>query len=183
MKMHARLASIALLLSSLLTAGAQAQQPQTVTHVELDRYAGKWYEIARFPNKFQSQCASDVTADYIRRDDGQLDVINRCKKGDGAPDEAKGRARVADTVTNAKLDVRFAPDWLAWLPTVWAPYWIVDLASDYAYAAVGDPKREFLWILSRTPQLPDHIYEDVVNQATAQGYDTARLVKTRQQSQ
>ena len=179
----ARRALIALLLSMLMMAGAQAQQPQTVTRVELDRYAGKWYEIARFPNKFQSQCAGDVTADYIRRGDGQFDVVNRCRKTDGALDEAKGRARVADTVTNAKLDVRFAPDWMAWLPTVWAPYWIIDLAPDYAYAAVGDPKREFLWILSRTPQLPDHIYENVVNQVTAQGYDTARLVKTRQQPQ
>lgn len=180
--MNARHASIALLFT-LLGAGAHAQQPQTVTRVELDRYVGTWYEIARFPNKFQSHCASDVTADYARRDDGQLDVINRCKKNDGALDEAKGRARVADSVTNAKLDVRFAPDWMAWLPNVWSPYWIIDLAPDYAYAAVGDPKREFLWILSRTPQLPDSLYEETVNRATAQGYDTARLVKTKQQQQ
>lgn len=180
--MNARRASLVLLLT-LLAAGARAQQPQTVTHVELDRYAGKWYEIARFPNKFQSHCAGDVTADYVQRDDGQFDVFNRCRKEDGDIDEARGRARVADKVTNAKLDVRFAPDWLGWLPNVWAPYWIVDLAPDYAYAAVGDPKREFLWILSRTPALPDHVYEEVVNRATAQGYDTARLLKTKQKPQ
>lgn len=181
--MTSRRWSIAVLLS--LCAGyadiTLAQTPQTVPNVDLGRYAGKWYEIARLPNKFQSQCASNVTADYAVRDDGDLDVVNRCKKTDGKIEEAEGRARVADPVTNAKLDVRFAPAWLAWLPNVWSPYWILDLSEDYSVAAVGDPSRDYLWILSRTPQLADSVYDDVVNRMTAQGYDTARLLKTPQE--
>jgi apolipoprotein D and lipocalin family protein len=181
--MKARGGAIAILLCLGIghAGGASAQSPQTVPQVDLGRYAGKWYEIARFPNKFQSQCAGDVTADYAVRDDGEIDVVNRCKKADGTIDEAAGRARVADPVSNAKLDVRFAPAWLAWLPNVWSPYWIIDLNDDYSVAAVGDPSRDYLWILSRTPQLDDNVYDDVVNRVTAQGYDTARLVKTAQE--
>ncbi|HEX2530569.1 MAG TPA: lipocalin family protein [Burkholderiaceae bacterium] len=169
------------LLFALLAGSAQAQQPQTVPYVDLGRYAGKWHEIARLPNKFQEQCVANVTAEYTVRDDSQIDVINRCTKRDGSIEAAHGRVRVADHVTNAKLGVRFAPDWLSWLPMVWAKYWILDLAPDYSVVAVGDPRRTYLWILSRTPQLPDTAYDEVVNRMTAQGYDTAKLVKTKQE--
>jgi apolipoprotein D and lipocalin family protein len=151
-----------------------------VEHVDLKRYAGDWYEIARLPNRFQKDCVANVSARYTIRTDGDLDVLNQCDQADGKRERAAGRGRVADPASNAKLEVRFAPDWLGWLPFVWADYWIVELADDYSYAAVGEPSREYLWILSRTPNLPDAVYETLLNRLTAQGFDTARLVKTRQ---
>jgi len=151
-----------------------------VKHVDLKLYVGTWYEIARFPNRFQKDCVANVSANYAERGDGQIDVVNRCDEAGGEKDEASGRARVADPATNAKLEVRFAPDWLAWLPFVWANYWIIDLAEDYSYVAVGEPSREHLWILARKPTMDEATYEALVNRLTAQGFDTAKLVRTRQ---
>lgn len=174
-----------LLAMTLLAAGlisvAWAQQVQSVTNVDLNRYVGKWYEIARFPNRFQEDCAANVTAQYNKRADGEIDVVNRCKERDGKLAEKTGRARVADTATNAKLQVRFVPDWLGWIPFLWADYWIIDLAGDYSIAVIGDPSRDYLWILARTPTISATDYEALVNRATVQGYDTAKLVKTRQE--
>lgn len=170
---------LGLLLCVLCSLG-QAQTVQTVKHVDLKRYVGTWYEIARFPNRFQKDCVANVTANYAERSDGQIDVVNRCDEAGNKKDEASGRARVADPATNAKLEVRFAPDWLAWLPFVWANYWIIDLAEDYSYVAVGEPSREYLWILARKPAMDEATYEALVNRLTAQGFDTAKLVKTRQ---
>jgi apolipoprotein D and lipocalin family protein len=168
--------------ATLLLAGASmAQEVEAVDSVDLDRYAGKWYEIARFPNRFQEDCAGNVTADYARREDGRLDVINRCRAADGSTNEAAGVARIPNPENKAKLEVRFAPDWLSWLPMVWSDYWIIDLAPDYSSAAVGEPEREYLWILSRTPTLPEETYQDIVNRLTEQGFDTARLRKTKQE--
>ncbi|HEV7856576.1 MAG TPA: lipocalin family protein [Herminiimonas sp.] len=166
----------------LLAAGmAWAQQVQPVAKVELNRYLGKWFEIARFPNRFQDDCVANVTAQYDKRTDGEIEVINRCKEAGGKIDEAIGRARIDDTNSNAKLKVRFAPEWLGWLPFLWADYWIVDLADDYSFAAVGGPTRDNLWILSRTPTMSAAAYEALVNRLTAQGFDTSKLVKTRQE--
>jgi apolipoprotein D and lipocalin family protein len=159
---------------------AHAQTVQTVKHVDLERYTGTWYEVARLPNRFQKECVANVTARYAARADGQLDVLNQCDKSDGTRKEAAGHARITDPASNAKLEVRFAPEWLGWLPFVWGDYWIIELADDYSYAAVGEPSREYLWILSRKPGLDDATYEALVNRLTAQGFDTARLIKTRQ---
>ena len=118
---------------------AQTAKPvQTVPSVDLNRYAGDWFEIARFPNRFQKQCLGNVRATYTRRADGQIDVVNRCRTATGQT-EARGVARVVDTRTFSRLQVRFAPAWLEWLP-VWGDYWIIGLASDYSWAVVGDPK-------------------------------------------
>ncbi|WP_353155563.1 lipocalin family protein [Herminiimonas fonticola] len=157
-----------------------AQEVKPVAQVDLTRYVGKWYEIARFPNGFQKDCVANVSAQYNKREDGEIDVINRCKERDGKQEEVIGRARVADKVSNAKLKVRFAPDWLSWLSFVWADYWIIDLAPDYSIAAVGESSREYLWILARTPTIPASEYEVIVNRITEQGFDTSKLVKTRQ---
>lgn len=158
-----------------------AQQAPTVASVDLARYVGKWYEIARFPNRYQKDCVSNVSAEYTKRNDGDLAVANRCKQADGTIDEAIGRAKVDDPATNARLKVRFVPDWLGWIPWVWADYWIIDLASDYSLVAIGGPTRDYLWILARTPNIPEATYEAIVNRVTAQGYDTAKLIKTRQE--
>lgn len=172
----------ALLLGAALSTwpdAASAQEVSTVNYVDLDRYEGKWYEIARLPNDFQSQCVSNVSAQYSKRADGRIDVINRCKKADGSMDEAAGVARIEDARTNAKLKVRFAPAWLSWLPFVWGDYWVLDLAADYSTAAVGDPSREYLWILSRTPNLPETAYQAIVMRVAAQGFEVGKLLKTR----
>ena len=151
---------------------------RTVDRVDLDRYLGDWYEIARFPNGFQRTCAGDVKATYARRPDGRIDVINRCRTADGVT-EARGVARVADARTSAKLKVRFAPAVLSFLPFVWGDYWILGLAGDYSWAVVGSPDRQYLWILARAPALEADRFESALAAARANGFDVARLVSTR----
>jgi apolipoprotein D and lipocalin family protein len=151
---------------------------QTVDAVDLTRYVGEWFEVARFPNQFQDECAGDVRATYAARPDGRLDVINRCRGEDGAAMEARGVARVVDDQTRAKLKVRFAPAWLSFLPFVWGDYWILGLGADYSWAMVGSPDGEYLWILSRTPVLDWERYTLALATASGNGFDTGRLVAT-----
>ena len=168
-----------LALAAVARADRRREPLRVVPSVEPGRYAGRWYEIARLPNRFQKKCAGDVTADYAVRDDGGFDVLNRCRKTDGAVTSAKGRARVADRRgPNSKLEVRFAPGYLSFLPFVWGDYQVIDLAPDYSYAVVGDPSREYLWVLARSPQLGEEAYRAAVGRAAAQGFDTSRLLKT-----
>jgi apolipoprotein D and lipocalin family protein len=151
---------------------------RTVDTVDLARYAGEWFEVARLPNQFQRECVGDVRARYSRRPDGRLDVINSCRTEDGETTEARGVARVADEETSAKLEVRFAPAVLSFLPFVWGDYWILGLADDYAWAVVGSPDRKYLWILSRTPALDDRAFERALDVASDNGFDVARLIRT-----
>lgn len=162
----------------LMSSSTYAQNVRTVERVDLDRYLGEWHEVARFPNRFQDQCAGDVVATYSRRDDGRIDVVNRCRLADGTADEAAGVARVVDVTTNAKLKVRFAPAWLSWLPKVWGDYWIIGLADDYSWATIGSPDRQYLWILSRTRELDAPRLEAAREAARANGFDLGRLVMT-----
>lgn len=145
-----------------------------VQHVDVERYMGTWYEIASFPQSFQEGCTT-TTATYKLRDDGQLDVINRCNKDglDGKENVAEGRARIVDPKTNAKLEVSF-------FRPFWGDYWIIDLADDYSYAVVGHPGRDYLWILSRTPQIDPTIYDGIIERLKANGYEVERLNKTLQ---
>ena len=160
------------------TARAQAPAPvRTVPFVDLERYAGDWFEVARFPNRFQHQCLGDVRASYARRPDGRFDVVNRCRPANGQT-EARGVARIVDEQTFARLKVRFAPAWLSFLPLVWGDYWIIGLAPDYSWAVVGDPGRDYLWILAREPRLDDKSVAAARAAARASGYDVSRLVQT-----
>lgn len=166
--------------ATLQPATAHAQAPvRTVPFVDLDRYAGDWFEIARFPNRFQRQCLGDVSASYARRSDGRLDVVNRCRTADGHT-EARGVARIVDEQTFARLKVRFAPEWLAFLPLVWGDYWIIGLAPDYSWAVVGDPDRDYLWILARAPHPDNESVAAARAAARANGFDVERLVQTSQ---
>jgi apolipoprotein D and lipocalin family protein len=178
-------AAVALVAATTLQmAAAPAQTPppvRAVPFVDLDRYAGDWFEIARFPNRFQLQCVGDVRATYARRPDGRVDVVNRCRTGEGET-EARGAARIVDERTFAKLKVRFAPAWLSWLPMVWGDYWIVGLAPDYSWAVVGDPGRDYLWILARAPHLDDASLAVARAAARDNGFDLTRLVPTSQAS-
>jgi apolipoprotein D and lipocalin family protein len=145
---------------------------QTVAHVDLSRYLGTWYEIASFPQRFQRGCTAS-TATYTLRADGDIDVLNRCRQGsvNGPEKSARGRARVVDRATNAKLEVSF-------FRPFWGDYWIIDLSDDYSYAVVGHPGRDYLWILSRTPTMAEATYQSIVARLVGQGYETSRLVRT-----
>ena len=159
-------------------AAVQTARPVgTVPFVDLDRYVGDWFEIARLPNRFQRECVGDVRASYARRADGRLDVVNQCRTDDGRI-QARGIARVVDDRTFARLKVRFAPAWLAFLPFVWGDYWIIGLAEDYSWAVVGSPDREYLWILARTPRLDDESAAAALGGARANGFDLERLIQT-----
>ena len=114
---------------------------RTVPAVDLNRYAGEWFEIARVPNRFQRDCVGEVRARYTRRADGRIDVLNQCRTATGR-NEANGIARVVDERTFAQLKVRFAPAALSFLPFVWGDYWIIGLADDYSWAVVGSPDRD-----------------------------------------
>jgi len=154
---------------------------RAVVSVDLERYAGRWYEIARYPNRFQDSCAGEVTATYERREDGRIRVVNRCRRADGSLNEAEAVARAVDGGGNARLKVRFAPGWLTFLPFVWADYWVIGLADDYEWAVVGTPNRKYLWVLARTPQLSDAGRTAAEAKIKENGFDLSRLVPTRQE--
>ena len=145
--------------------------------IDLQRYSGRWYEIARLPNDFQKQCAGNVSADYEPMEDGRLRVTNRCALADGSEQSVEGVARMADD-DPAKLEVRFAPSFMSWLPMVWGDYWILAVGPRYEYALVGEPSRANLWILSRTPTISDENYERLLKQAAKQGYDVTKVRRT-----
>lgn len=166
-------------LSSSAQSGA-AGPVESVASVDLDRYVGEWFEIARFPNRFQDDCAGDVTATYATRPDGRLDVVNRCHGTDGNAIEARGVARVVDGTGASQLKVRFAPGWLSFLPFVWGDYWILGLDSGYQWAVVGSPNRDYLWILARAPRMDPQVLSRAIDVARANGFDVTRLVMTPQ---
>jgi apolipoprotein D and lipocalin family protein len=171
----------ALFLLLLAAGSAGAADPLvTVGDVDLPRYAGQWYEIAKYPNRFQRQCLSDTTATYTLRDDGNIDVVNRCRTRDGM-DEATGVARRLAGRTD-RLEVSFLPAALRWLPIGWGNYWIIELASDYRYAVVGEPSREYLWVLGRTRALAPEDRRAIEARLPAHGYDPARLVDSPQEN-
>jgi apolipoprotein D and lipocalin family protein len=176
---------ICLILLTITSMTTQAQNEsekplEVVPSVDLVRYAGTWYEIARLPNSFQKKCVSDVTANYTLLDDGQIKVANRCRCEDGTFTEAEGRARRADkNGPNTKLEVRFAPAFLSFLPFVWGKYWIIDLADDYSFAVVGEPNREYLWILGRSSKLDEEQFNKIIERIKIKGYDVSKLIKTK----
>ncbi len=169
-----------LLVVLVMMASSVAGQAQvrTVAAVDVDRYLGDWFELARLPNRFQRACDSDVRATYNRRSDGHIDVVNRCRRADGRGVEARGVARVVDLRTRAKLKVRFAPAVLSFLPAVWGDYWILGLAADYSWAVVGSPDRRYLWILGRAPEMGLTQFLAAVEVARVNGFDIARLANT-----
>lgn len=170
-----------MLAGALFTSLVVAAPLPTQDWVDLTRYAGHWYEMARLPNRFQAQCAGDVSATYAVRPDGRVQVVNECRRHDGQTARAEGVARRADRKGPAsRLKVRFAPAALSFLPFVWGDYWILQLDRDYRHAVVGDPARKYLWILSRTPTMDAATYESLAAAAGQLGFDTGRLVPTPQ---
>lgn len=145
-----------------------------VANLDLQRYLGKWYEIARFPNRFERNCAG-VTAEYALKPDDKIQVINTCHKGspDGPVEVAEGTAEV---VAPGKLKVSFVP----WLPFAKGDYWVLHVDSGYSYAVVGEPSGKTGWILARTPQLGSDKYDNAVSVLERMGYDASSLVRVEQ---
>lgn len=168
---------------SSLAAGAQVPSAPLTTIESLDvpRYMGTWYEIAKFPNAFQKKCVSDTRAEYSIRTDGTIQVINRCKILGGEIDEAIGTARQVGPATSPMLKVRFAPAWLSFLPFVWGDYWIIDLDPKMQLVAVSEPQRQYLWVLSRTPKVDPAAYEALLGRLAGKGFDLGRLEPTPQE--
>lgn len=169
--------ALILLIIGFSHAGAQEKPLQVVPRVDLNRYLGTWYEIATIPQRFQKDCVA-VTATYTLRNDGKIEVLNKCRKKtlDGEIKTAKGKAWVVDKETNAKLKVQF----------FWpfrGGYWIIELDPDYQYAVIGHPGRNYLWILSRTPQMDEALYQDLVQRIVDKGYDPSWIKRTLQPSE
>ena len=165
---------LALLLAFALPAFA-AEPVRSVPVLDMSRYAGQWHEIAHLPVFFQRKCVGDITAAYTLRDDGMVGVVNACRTDGGDRDSSEGIARSVEGHPG-RLQVRFAPNWLSWLPLVWADYWVIDLDPGYQWAVVASPNRKYLWILSRTPTMPRALFEQISKRAEAMGFDLEPLV-------
>lgn len=159
---------------------AQKQPLKTVAKVDLDKYLGKWFEIARLPNSFQEKCVGEVSAEYTKNEDGTIRVTNACLEKDGKIQTVVGKAKIDDKKTNAKLKVRFAPAVLSWFSGVWGDYQIIALGDNYEYAVVGTPDRKYLWFLSRKPQIEEPLYQEMLKNADAQGFSVGKVVRTKQ---
>lgn len=147
---------------------------KTVDHVDLNRYLGKWYEIARLPNRFEKKCQRDITAEYSL-DGKKILVHNSCIQQDGKVKVAEGKAKVVDDVTNAKLKVTFF-----W--PFYGDYWIIGLDPEYRWAIVGEPGRKYMWILSRTPHITDPERGNILGLMQQAGYDPGQLIYPQQTS-
>jgi apolipoprotein D and lipocalin family protein len=152
----------------------------TIATLDVPRYMGTWYEIAKFPNWFQRKCVANTRAQYVAQTDGSVQVLNSCVTAEGRTIDALGLAKPNGPATSPKLHVRFAPAWLSWLPMVWGDYWVIDLDTDYQLAAVSDAKREYLWVLSRSPHINGKAYDALLERLRAQHFDVQKLERTAQ---
>lgn len=159
----------------LMAAPASGADPvRAVSELDIDRYAGQWHEIAHLPVSFQKKCVGDITAHYGLRSDGRISVSNACRIESGDRIVAEGVARPV-AGEPGQLQVRFAPDWLSWMPLVWADYWVIALDPEYQWAMVGEPGHKYLWILSRPPEMDRNVFNQLKAKAEAMGYDLAPL--------
>jgi len=159
--------------------GAATAPLQVIASLDVSRYLGRWYEIAKFPNRFQQQCVADTSADYSLLPDGRLQVLNQCRRSSGEMQQALGAARQVGGGNSARLQVRFAPAWLSLLPFVWGDYWVIDLDADYQLVAVSEPRREYLWILSRSQKPDPARYAALLDRLRGMGFSLERLEITR----
>lgn len=163
----------------LALTSAHGAPPETVPELDLERYQGQWFELAKYPNRFQRHCVSDTSARYTVREDGRVEVVNRCRTADENFDTAVGVAQRVGGEGSAELEVRFAPAWLSWLPMVWGEYRVIELDPDYTLAAVSDAEREYLWVLSRSPEIEPARLESLISRLSARGFDATRIERTR----
>ena len=166
---------LSLALVAVPAAAGGQEPPETVSRVDLERYAGLWHEYARLPNDFQEQCVADVTAEYTLREDDRIDVVNRCETAEGV-DVARGVARVVEEATNAKLEVSFVR--LLGLQLFWGDYWVIGLDDGYDWAVVGHPERTYGWLLVRDPDVSDATRDEMFFVLEANGYRHEDFVRT-----
>lgn len=146
--------------------------PEPAKSVDLQRYLGRWFELARYEQGFQKDCEG-VSADYSLRPNGRITVVNRCRKPDSKPSEARGRAKVVDTATGAKLKVSF-------FGPFYGDYWVLDRGDDYRWSIVGEPSGRYLWLLHRDATPPEAEVQRLIARAGKLGYDTTMLRRTQQ---
>ncbi len=166
-----------LVMATLSMAAAASASPanQPVHALDLQRYTGQWHEIAHLPLFFQRHCVDTITATYKANPDGTIAVHNACRTKSGQMDASDGVAKTVPGASGA-LKVRFAPAWLAWLPWVWADYWVVEVDPDYRWAVVGGPSRKHLWVLSRDPSMEQTLFAQIRDRARQRGYPVDRLL-------
>lgn len=170
--------------------GAVASSPppsvptlQPLPALEVSPYMGRWYQVAYYPNFFQRQCVADTSATYRDRGDGTIEVLNRCRTASGAFDQVLGQARPVSGVSGveggtlrpARLEVSFLPSWLRWTGVGWGAYWVVDRPEHGRYAIVSEARREYLWVLARTPTLSAEDRATVRSRLLELGFDLERL--------
>jgi apolipoprotein D and lipocalin family protein len=168
-------------------ASAQAPSGETspapleaIASLDVPRYMGTWYEVAKYPNWFQKRCIANTSATYAVQSNGMLQVLNRCQKEDGSMSEALGAAKQVGDANSPKLEVRFAPAWLSFLPFVWGNYWVIDLDPQYQLAAVSEPSRKYLWILSRSKTVEPKAYDALLQRLKQQGFNLDAIEISKQ---
>ena len=168
-------------------ASAQAQSSEaspapleSIASLDVPRYMGTWYEVAKYPNWFQKRCIANTSATYAIQPNGMLQVLNRCQKEDGSITDALGEAKQVGDTNSPKLKVRFAPAWLSFLPFVWGNYWVIDLDPQYQLAAVSEPSRKYLWILSRSKTVEPKAYEALLQRLKQQGFNLDAIEISKQ---
>lgn len=166
-----------LLIFYVIGSSCLAAEVKTMHYVDLNRYLGKWYEIALLPNWFEKKCIGGAIAEYSLLDKGLIKVVNSCqtKKGES---KATGAAWVVDHETQAKLKVSFVPlaRYFRWFG---GNYWILYVDPEYQFAVVGDPSHKYLWLLAREPSVNDDVYQKFLQVATDNGFDTEKIVRVR----
>ena len=167
-------------LGATTMAYAQKESLPTVEKVELDRYLGKWYEVARKPLYFQNKCDRDVTATYTLNENGNIVVDNRCIKKDGEQTQSGGEAFVQNPPQNTKLKVSFLPDFIRWIPVGRGDYWVLKLDENYQTVLLGELKLKYMWILSRDPQLDKNVVNEYLKYAQSVGDDLSDVIHTKQ---
>jgi apolipoprotein D and lipocalin family protein len=167
--------AISAILLAACTSAPQAPMP-TVANVDLSRYLGNWYQVSLIPNTFQAQCVADTQANYALQDTWTGDsirVTNRCRTAAGAIDTAVGVAKIVPDSQNAKLKVAF-------FRPFYGNYWVLALGEQYDWVLVGEPKRQFGWVLSRKPMLDQATLDIALNRAQALGYSKTQFVNSPQ---
>lgn len=188
-KVSYRIGKIALGSALLLGLGAATMayakdEPlKTVDKVELDRYLGVWYEVARKPLYFQKKCDRNVTATYTLNENGNINVDNRCYSQDGKLNQSVGEAFIQNQPYNSKLKVSFLPSAIRWMPFGRGDYWILKIDADYQTVLVGEPGRKYMWVLSRTSQPNEKVVKEYLDYAKSVGYDLGDVINTKQTGQ
>lgn len=160
---------VILFLISCILSAQEGVKLITVDSVDINKYVGTWFEIAKIPNSFQDHCIKNTTATYKINEDGDIEVLNRCIDDDGEVDDADGIARIVDKTTNSKLEVSFV-SFFGWRP-FWGDYWILGLDNEYQYAVIGTPSKKYGWILSRTPLMNEQDLENCFKIFENNGYN------------